>query len=125
MDLLLGIEFPSVKYNLAVNYLEKHYKSELIKKIDSRYKTNNLVESWWNLMKTKFKTARSLSIKHLDFWFNLFVLRYHFNHLGFDGTILVTNKRFKNINYPDIKSVINSVETEFKDFVKQHNFTRS
>jgi len=122
---LLECRVPDQKYLKAFMYLEKKYKQHITNNTPAFLKTNNLVESWWNLLKTKFKTARTLGEDNIDFWFNLFVLRYHFNHLDWRGDIVDKGKRFQFSNLPTFKDVVNECEPMFCELVKQHNFKRS
>lgn len=125
MDEIKALPVPSDKYKKALIFFDKNHKSYVTKNTPYRYHTNNLTESWWNLLKTKFKTARSLGYDTIEKWMNLFVLRYHFNHLNFDGSRAETQRRFNFFELSCFEYVINSIETTFSDYLKQHNFKRS
>ncbi|MFP4370237.1 MAG: hypothetical protein ACLFR2_11725 [Candidatus Kapaibacterium sp.] len=101
------------KRRKAIVYFKQNYRQHYCDKISYHYRTNNLVESWWNLVKNKFKTARSFSYKKVDKWINLFLIRYKFNHIDNmrknAGMIFIEGKRFEFSQFPDFKSVIRSV----------------
>jgi hypothetical protein len=124
----------SFKYKLddveaLVNHVDKRFKGHIIKQIPYRYITNNFVESWWNLVKTKMKTARSLNEEKITKWFNAFVLKFHFdqvkNSIKKTGMLFVSGKRFDFFNLYSFESVINQSESRFREITQGHNFRRS
>lgn len=109
-------------YDKAVKHLVKQHKQHILNNCPRRYKTNNLVESWWNLLKTKFKTARTLGFRKIELWMNLFILRYHFNHLNYDGTVIDNGRIFKFPNLPSFESLLNQCESKIQEKFEQHKF---
>jgi len=106
---------PAEKYKKAIEHFEREYKQHIIKQMAyKKYHTNNYVESAWNLIKTKFKTARTLSKEKMELWFNLLVLRYHFNHISFDGTVIDDGKRFKFFEFSSFEELLNETETMYR-----------
>ena len=112
-----------------VQHVDKHYKGHILTQTPYRYITNNYVESWWNLVKTKMKTARSLSDDKIEKWFNAFILKFHFNHVKMKlekaGMFVDHGKRFHFPNLCSFEAVINESESRFREITKRHNFKRS
>lgn len=108
-----SLEAINDKFTKAVAYIERKWKQHLIQQYPRAYRTNNLVESNWNLIKTKSKTARSLGNSQIDEWINLMILRYHYNHIKETGTVVDNGKRFQDFQYLTFRTFINSLEPRY------------